>query len=87
MNPEVVIPGIAGIALGYLVLPAVGITYAEARKPRCVSCPADHQVATVRIDPKRAALSLFSDAPPRVTGCSRWPGRADCDRACEASLA
>lgn len=86
MDPEVVIPGIASIALGYLVLPAVGIAYADARKPRCLSCPADAQVATVRIDPIRAARAVFSDAPPRVTSCSRWPGRADCDRACEALL-
>jgi hypothetical protein len=86
MDPEVVIPEVVAIGLGYVVAPAILVAMADARSSRSVTCPENGQAATVRLDPKRAVLGFFTDAAPRVCGCSRWPERAGCNRVCEAEL-
>ena len=87
MDPEVVLPTVAAIGLGFVVLPAIAITAIDARAPRSVACPADGAEARVRIDGRQALAHLFRGGPQRVCACSRWPAQAGCDRACEAQLA
>ena len=53
-----------------------------------VECPATHHEARVRLDERKSLRALFVDGTPAcVVGCSRWPGAAGCDRACEKSIA
>jgi hypothetical protein len=86
MDPHIVLPEVIGIGLGFVVLPAIAIEMTTAGAPHPLACPRDGQAAEVRLDRKRAALALFTDARQRVSGCSLWPERAECDRACEATL-
>lgn len=86
MDPEVVIPEVVAIGLGYVLLPAMAVHALGARRPHPVTCPENGAEAIVRLDPKRAVRALFSGAPQRVVACSRWPERSGCDRACEAAV-
>jgi hypothetical protein len=86
MDPQIVLPEVIAIGLGFVVLPAIAIEMGTAGGPHPVACPRDGQGAVVRLDRKRAALALFTDARNRVKGCSLWPERTGCDRACEAAL-
>jgi hypothetical protein len=50
---------------------------------RLVTCPEDHQTATVSIDARHAAATGIHGHPDlRLCDCSRWPERSGCDRAC-----
>lgn len=54
---------------------------------RSVACPQNRQPATVDIDLRHAIASGVDGAPDlRLSGCTRWPEHADCDRACLAQL-
>jgi hypothetical protein len=86
MDPGIVIPEMIGIGLAYAVIPAAVIGASAALQPQRVTCPENGEAAAVRLDFKRAALSLFADGRHRVRGCSRWPARAGGDRACERTL-
>ena len=56
-------------------------------QPRTIVCPETLQAAEVRVDRRLAARSLLSGHEEmRVAGCSRWPEKAGCDRACEVQL-
>lgn len=84
MDPAVVIPEVVGLSVCFLILPSVAIAIADARRQHGVRCPATAEQALVVLDPRRAVRAMFTDTPHRVTGCSEWPARAGCDRACEA---
>lgn len=74
------------VGLGYVVLPAVGMTLIASSRPLTVTCPETGDTASVKLDRKRAVLSLLYDARQKVTDCSRWPERANCGRRCERSI-
>jgi hypothetical protein len=86
MDPEVVLPAIMGIGVGFVVLPMMGMQAAAARWPQTVTCPDNGKEEQVRLGMKRALLTVFTDGQQRVTDCSRWPEKCDCNRACEAAL-
>jgi hypothetical protein len=86
MDPVVVIPEVLGIAIVFAILPTVLVGWSAARGLHPVVCPETGQGVTVRVDPNRGALRLFTGGSHRVCGCSRWPERAGCDRACEGSV-
>jgi hypothetical protein len=52
---------------------------------RIVNCRATRTTAIVQVEVRAAATVVPAEF--RVAGCSRWPGRKDCDRACVASAA
>ncbi len=87
MDPEVVIPAVMGIGVAYVVAPVLGVQLVSARKPQRVTCPDDHREQFVTLDLKRAAVTAFTGGPQHVRGCSRWPEKAGCNRACEAAIA
>lgn len=62
--------------------------YRQYSGSRLVACPQDQQPAAVTID-LHHALSTAIDGPPdlRLCDCTRWPERANCDRACLSSAA
>jgi hypothetical protein len=84
MDPEVVLPTVAALGLGYVVLPAMAIGMVTTRRE--VVCPRDEEAALVRLERRRAVRSLFDGGSQHVIACSLWPERAGCDRACEAAL-
>jgi hypothetical protein len=57
--------------------------YLRYRGERLVSCPQDGQLARVRLDAARAAVSSLTDSGDLpVTSCSRWPEHKDCRQGC-----
>jgi hypothetical protein len=88
VDPWIVIPGLAIIALGFVVLPIALITLAEFRRPRRLQCPETHTEAEVRVDAGHAALTaILGRTDVCVAGCSFWPERQACVQRCVAPAA
>ncbi len=72
-----------GIALAYVVVPAVLEGFADYEASRKVTCPATANQADIRASRLGGVAEIFGGRPdPRVVGCSLWPERKGCDRAC-----
>ena len=57
--------------------------YSRYRGGRAVTCPETHQQVGVRFDALHAAVTELGGKPAfRLTDCTRWPMRADCDQDC-----
>jgi hypothetical protein len=57
--------------------------YNRYRGIRAVSCPENQQQVAVRFDALHAAASGMSGRPKlRLSDCTRWPERGDCNQAC-----
>ena len=84
-NPSVAREWIVGLGLGVVVV-VVATTRGAARRRQRVRCTETGKDVQVRCDPVQAARATFTDEPPRVDDCSRWPERAGCDRACEKDV-
>lgn len=82
IRPQEVIPAIALIGVGFVVLPAALIAVATDTEPRTLRCPETGKNVLLQLDAKRAVKSIFTSAPPKVGACSRWPERAGCDQGC-----
>jgi len=55
---------------------------------RLVSCPENQRPGVVKIDARHAAATGIDGCPElRLSECTRWPGRANCDQACMAQAA
>ena len=53
------------------------------RGPLVVRCPETNEIAIIHVDAAHAAVTSIVDDPHlRLTACSRWPERQNCDRAC-----
>ena len=67
------------------------INYAQKRdyrEPRTILCPETLDAATVSVDADLAArTALTGNEELRLTACSRWPERQDCDQACTQQIA
>lgn len=62
--------------------------FMNARAPRLISCPENHDPAVVRLDAMKATIGALSDHTKlRLSDCSRWPERQDCDQACLKQVA
>lgn len=82
-DPWIVLGGIAGIAVLYVLVPVVGDAFARFRHPRAVRCPETGTLAEVGVAAGRAALSAaYGDPDLRVERCSLWPGRQGCAQRC-----
>jgi hypothetical protein len=72
---------ILAVLLVYLVIAAR--TWTEVRGARLVVCPETQQPVAVQVDVGHAVASALWEQPDlRVTSCSRWPERQDCDQPC-----
>jgi len=50
---------------------------------RLVSCPEDQRPGVVGIDTRHAVATGIDGCPDlRLSECTRWPGRSNCDQAC-----
>jgi hypothetical protein len=75
---------VAVVCLVYNVIrPAVG-AYVKFRGKRLITCPETRTPVGVEVDVKHAAsTAAFSRRPElRLTSCSRWPERQDCEQEC-----
>lgn len=86
-EPFVLIGAIVALGILYVLLP-VGMTiYRKVRGPRAVTCPETGETEVVEVDAARAVTtSLFGHEDVEITGCSRWPENADCDRGCARQI-
>lgn len=51
--------------------------------PRAVTCPETHRQVAVTIDASHAAATGLHGVPAlRLSDCTRWPARINCDQAC-----
>ncbi len=76
-------------ALLTLLMPMLyaGEVYRSRRGLRHVTCPETKKRAAVEIDAVHcAATSLTGTEYMRLTDCSRWPGKKDCDQDCVYEL-
>jgi hypothetical protein len=88
MNTLVTLSAIAAIGVTYVLLPVGLSVFAEFRKPKEVICPENGQPARVAVDATYAAMtSVVGMNKLRLYGCSRWPERGACDRACSSQFA
>ena len=88
MDTLVALGAIAAIGITYGLLPVALSAFADFRKPREVICPENAEPAMVTVDATYAAMtSVVGMNRLRLEGCSRWPERGACDRACLSQLA
>jgi len=63
-------------------------TWLRLRSPHIVSCPENHEPATVSVDVPHAVLTALWEAPElRLQSCSRWPEHAKCKEECVTQIA
>jgi hypothetical protein len=70
--------------LVYYLIPPAAVAYVKFRGKRLVTCPETRTPVGVEVDVKHAAsTAAFSRRPElRLTSCSQWPEREDCDQEC-----
>jgi hypothetical protein len=70
--------------LVYYVMPPAIEAYVKFRGKRVITCPETRTPVGVKVDVKHAAsTAAFSRRTDlRLTSCSRWPERQDCDQDC-----
>jgi hypothetical protein len=68
----------------YFVVPRVFGAYLTYSGKRLVTCPETRTPFGVEVDAWHAALTAFRSKGPelRLTSCTRWPEREDCDQDC-----
>ena len=65
-----------------------GANYLRFRGTRVVVCPETRRYVAVEVDaPHAAATAAGGHAEVRLTSCTRWPERADCDQDCVYQIA
>src|SRR5207237_1043678 len=60
------------------------------RGQRVVVCPETHKYVAVEVDAAHAAATATeaeAEAELRLTSCTHWPARADCDQECVYQIA
>lgn len=81
--PWIVVASIITVAVLYVLLPVVAVTFRRFRSRRLLRCPETGGQAEVDIDARQAALtSAFGRALLRVKMCSLWPQRKGCAQHC-----
>ena len=77
------IGGIIGLGMFYVVVPAALQSYRRYRGRQATVCPDTGQIVEVEIKAARATLmSLFGQGGVRVKWCSLWPRRKGCAQEC-----
>ncbi len=83
MNPWIVLPALAALAIVYVLLPVALTTYSRYRRQLNLRCPEAGEEAGLYFNSGRAALSACWGRPSlSVRNCSLWPARRRCARAC-----
>jgi hypothetical protein len=83
MDPWIVVPMLGVLAALYVMLPVGLAVYTKFHRLTLVRCPATGAEAEIRVDATQAGLrASVGGHGPRVTQCSFWPRRKDCDEGC-----
>ncbi len=84
MNPEIVIPMVVAIAVGFLLIPSIIIAATGTR--RSATCPDNGDVVQLRLGRGAEVKRLFNDGQRSICDCSRWPENVGCDKDCIGSI-
>ena len=84
MSPEIVIPALVAIAIGFLILPAIIIAATGTR--RSATCPHGGMLIQIQLGRREEVKRQFTDSARAIGDCSRWPEKAGCDQACIGSI-
>jgi hypothetical protein len=83
VNPWIVLPWLAVVAVVFVLLPVAAAVYSRFRQPWRVPCPLQHADASIQVDAAAAARSEILGRPTlSVVGCSFWPERGGCAQGC-----
>lgn len=83
MNPWVILPALAALAILYVLLPVALTTFSRYRRQQNLKCPETGKEAGLYFDAGRAAVSACYGRPAlSVQNCSLWPERSGCAQAC-----
>ena len=83
MNPWIVLPAIATLAIVYVLAPVALATFSRYRRQLNLSCPVSGEKAGLFFHSGRAAVSACFGPPSlMVHNCSLWPARESCAREC-----
>src|SRR5215472_11682838 len=76
------------LALVLAVYVAIAIrTSMRLRGNRVVTCPETGKPVTVSVDvPHAVASAVWEKADIRLSSCTRWPERQDCDQPCVCQI-
>ena len=86
MTAQVFIPLVLATVLAVYVGIAVRAFY-KLRGTRVVVCPETKRPVGVTVDLGHAATSaVWEQLDVRISSCSRWPERTDCDQSCAAQI-
>lgn len=83
MNPWVILPALAALAIVYVLLPVGLTTFSRYRRQLNLRCPVGGEEAGLYFDAGRAGFSACFGRPAlSVRNCSLWPERSNCGRLC-----
>jgi len=84
-NPLLLIAGIVGFGITFVLIPVFIDAYRRYRYRKVITCPQTHGLAEVTLNSGLAALGAAVGRPVmRVKNCSLWPERKECDENCVA---
>lgn len=82
-SPVSIILAILAIGAVFVLLPVALTAWAEHRQARSVVCPETGRLASIGLDPGRAARgAIFGKEWLSVEDCSLWPEKKGCAEAC-----
>ena len=82
-SPGLVILAILAIGAIFVLLPVALLALMEHRRPRNIVCPETGRLATIGLDPGRAARgAIFGKEWLSVEDCTLWPDKEGCAQAC-----
>ena len=77
------IAGVVGLVLYFVVAPAVISTYRRYRDRRMIICPETDQIVEMELKAGRAGvMAALGKQDLRVKWCSLWPRRKGCAEEC-----
>lgn len=83
MDPWIVVPMLAVIAVVFVILPVGGAVFTHFRRRKLVRCPATDGDAIIRVNAVQAAVAeSIRGSGLTIAECSFWPKRRSCDQAC-----
>ena len=86
MTPQVFVPVVLALVLAVYLGIAIRTAY-RLRGKRVVICPETKASAGVTVNIGRAATTaVWNKADVKLSSCSRWPERQDCDQRCVSQI-
>lgn len=85
MDPWIVLPAIAALALVFVVAPVGAATFTHWRRPFRLTCPRTKTEAQIRVSAASAArAAVLGRDTPQLARCSLWSKTAGCRAECLA---